>query len=101
MQRRALAVALGDALVGGGGVVAAAREPYRSVPVPGHEGDPSRISLWGWPASTMAGLPYDPPHYHRLTSPGSYTLTPTAYSSGCDGSQVQTGMASFTGVVPE
>jgi hypothetical protein len=33
-------------------------------------------------------------------NPGSYTLTLTAYSSGCDGTQVQTVKASFQWTVP-
>lgn len=109
----------------------------RTVPVKGHEKDPSYVSLWGeaededghltklvatfgdgtsrtfegdgmacqetrdgWPTPSFAQLPYQPPAYHHYPKPGTYTLTLTAYSAGCDGSQVQTAKASFTWTVP-
>lgn len=64
------------------------------------DGNPCQRTLDGWPAASKAWLPFDPPPYHRYSGPGTYTLTLTAYSAGCDGKQVQTGKASFTWTVP-
>ena len=62
--------------------------------------NPCRRSPDGWPTGSMVWLPHDPPPYHRYAKPGTYRLTLTAYSAGCDGRQVQTGKASFTWTVP-
>jgi hypothetical protein len=50
----------------------------------------------GWPGHSYAFVPHEPPPAHQYKAPGSYTVTLTAYSSGCDGSAVQTGSAAFT-----
>jgi hypothetical protein len=62
--------------------------------------EPCREGMDGWPDASYGMLPYQPPHAHRYAKPGTYTLTLTAYSSACDGSEVQTGTASFTWDVP-
>lgn len=66
-------------------------------------GDPGTCTTGrdGWPVSSYADLPYDPPSSHHYTKPGSYTITLTAYSAGCNGSMVQTGKATYVWYVPE
>lgn len=50
----------------------------------------------GWPLESYAWLHYDPPEYHRYDTAGTFTLTITAYSTGCDRtSDPQTATASF------
>lgn len=66
---------------------------------PGDEG-PCQRTPDGWPAASKAWLPYQPPPYHYYAKPGTYTLTLTAYSAGCDGRQAQSGSKSFTWTVP-
>jgi hypothetical protein len=61
-------------------------------------GDPMgcRPSLDGWPLESTADLPYDPhPYWHTYGAAGHYTVTLTAYSTGCDGTQLQTAHTSF------
>ena len=58
-----------------------------------------RESLSGWPRESWAPIPSgsnQAPAGHRYASPGTYRVTVTAYSAGCDGSDVQTGSASLT-----
>jgi surface-anchored protein len=62
--------------------------------------NPCRPGLDGWPNTSEADLPYQPPPAHHFTKPGTYQVTLTAYSSACDGSEVQMGKASFEWVVP-
>ena len=62
---------------------------------------PCQRSMDGWPTASQGSLPYDPPPYHVYKTPGTYRITLTGYSAGCDGSMVQTGRASFTWHVPE
>ena len=51
----------------------------------------------GWPGPSQAMLPYDPkPYAHSYSKGGTYTLRLTAYSAGCDGTDVQKGSATFT-----
>jgi len=62
-------------------------------------GDPMRCQRTtdGWPGSSEAMLPYDPkPYAHSYSKGGTYTLRLTAYSAGCDGTDVQKGSATFT-----
>lgn len=61
---------------------------------------PCEVNDDGWPAASQAHLPSEPPYAHHYTKPGDYTLTLTAYSSSCDGRDVQTGSASFVWTAP-
>lgn len=66
-----------------------------------YAGDPScEPGPDGWPFLSQAQLPYDPPDSHHFTKPGTYTVTMTTTSTGCDGSMPQTAKASFTWTVP-
>ena len=58
--------------------------------------NPCRPSRDGWPGPSTANLPYDPkPYEHAFAHSGTYTLRLTAYSAGCDGTQVQKASATF------
>jgi hypothetical protein len=62
------------------------------------EGDPGRCQRTtdGWPGPSRAMLPYDPkPYAHSYSTGGTYTLRLTAYSAGCDGTDVQKASATF------
>lgn len=67
----------------------------------GGDPNPCQTGRDGWPVSSYADLPYDPPTPHHYTKPGQYTITLTAYSAGCDGSMVQTAKATYVWPVPE
>lgn len=59
------------------------------------DGAGCRPGASGWPAASMAWTPTDPPPTHRYASPGTYKVTVTAYSQGCDGRDVQSVSGSF------
>jgi hypothetical protein len=68
-----------------------------TTPLPG-DGNPCQTGPDGWPVGSRGTIPADPPMHH-YAKPGTYTVTLTAYSTACDGSDVQTGTASFEWVV--
>jgi surface-anchored protein len=51
----------------------------------------------GWPAASQSTLGAGKAHH--FTKPGTYTITVTAWSTGCDGTMPQSGSTSFTYVV--
>lgn len=54
-----------------------------------------RPTSGGWPAASRAWLPSNPPPTHQYSAPGTYKVTVTAFSQGCDGRDVQTASGSF------
>jgi hypothetical protein len=54
-----------------------------------------RLTPSGWPARSLAWL-RDPYAAHTYATPGTYTITVTAVSTGCDGGERQTGTATMT-----
>jgi hypothetical protein len=60
---------------------------------------PCRTGSTGQPIDSDAELPgptgptYEPSHEHRYPQKGTYTVTLRAWSTGCDGRDVQTGTA--------
>ena len=54
-----------------------------------------RQTASGWPEGSFLQTPNNPPPTHQYATPGTYTVTVTAYSQGCDGRDVQTASASF------
>jgi hypothetical protein len=59
--------------------------------------NPCQHTTDGWPGPSMAQLPYDPkPYEHFYGHSGTYTLRLTAYSAGCDGTDVQKASTTFT-----
>lgn len=54
-----------------------------------------RTGSGGWPGASMAWTPTDPPPTHQYANPGTYKVTVTGYSQGCDGRDVQSVSASF------
>ncbi len=61
---------------------------------------PCRPSLSGWPLESMAIFFTDPRVFHHYAASGTYRVTLTAYSTGCDGSMEQRGVGALTHRVP-
>lgn len=57
--------------------------------------DACQRSRDGWPGASEAWVPHEPPPAHHYAKPGDYTVTLTAFSTGCDGKQRQSGHSSF------
>jgi hypothetical protein len=69
------------------------------VSFPGDEND-CRQGRGGQPLESRAFLPHDPPHTHRYEAADTCTVTLRAWSEGCNGREVQTGVATYTYTVP-
>lgn len=54
-----------------------------------------RESDGGWPKESFMQTPNNPPPTHQYAARGTYTITVTAYSQGCDGRDVQQASSSF------
>lgn len=55
-----------------------------------HNGDPCQRSTDGWPTPSWAPLPGEPnPPTHHYAKAGTFRVTLTAYSTSCDGAEVQ------------
>lgn len=54
-----------------------------------------RPSPSGWPQESFMKTPTDPAPVHHYQQQGTYKVTATAYSSGCDGRDVQQASSSF------
>jgi hypothetical protein len=67
-------------------------------PAERYPGDPMgcRPSASGWPASSLAYLPSNPPPTHHYSSAGRHAITITATSTGCDGHDPQTAAGTET-----
>lgn len=63
--------------------------------LPGGDGAGCRPTSSGWPAPSMGNMPTNPPATHRYAARGTYAVTVTAYSTGCDGRDEQHVTKSF------
>jgi hypothetical protein len=54
-----------------------------------------RQSEGGWPEQSFMQTPNNPPPTHQYANRGTYTVSVTAYSQGCDGRDVQQATGSF------
>ncbi len=55
-----------------------------------HNGDPCQRSMDGWPTPSWGTLPGEPdPPTHHYAKAGTFRVTLTAYSTSCDGADVQ------------